>query len=143
MLAETPKGGPHSYSANNWSHGNDHGRGFHLRLRISEFGMVAAMILVCALFIGSRPALADAGSGLEDPDPTAEGNGRMETGFNKGFDVLIMRPLGAAALVTGAVFFVPAVLLSAPGGREGIDDAYDVLVKTPWSDVAERPLGDL
>lgn len=99
--------------------------------------------MILTVLMAGQPVWAASESSADDSDDTVEESGSAYSGFDKGFDAVVIRPLGAAALVTGAVFLVPAVLLSAPGGQEGIDDAYDVLVKTPWQEVADRPLGDI
>ncbi len=58
------------------------------------------------------------------------------------FDVVILRPLGLAAAVVGAAIFVPAAILTAPGGRDSIGEAWELFVLVPGKFVVERPLGD-
>ena len=58
-------------------------------------------------------------------------------------DAVVLRPLGALALVGGAISFVvtsPLVLVSRV-----IDyrTSWDVMVVAPWEYTVERPLGDL
>ena len=60
----------------------------------------------------------------------------------KAFDAVILRPLGLAAAVVGVALFVPAAILTAPGGRDSIEEAWDLFVLTPGKYVFERPLGD-
>ena len=60
-----------------------------------------------------------------------------------GFDVVILRPLALAALVVGAVAFVPVALLTAPNGRDSVEAAMEIFVTGPAHDVFRRPLGDL
>ncbi|MEE3328906.1 MAG: hypothetical protein VX252_16320 [Myxococcota bacterium] len=107
---------------------------FHIRRAI-------ALIAALCLLLLSLPALAD-----ETSDAEASGSGTqdgIDKAFNIGFDVLVLRPLGAVALVGGAALFVPAVIFTAPGGSEGVKDSLDIFVQTPWRDLAERPLGDI
>ena len=86
----------------------------------------AAATLVAALLL---PAQAQAWP--EVPHPVAAG-----------IDLVIMRPLGLVAAVVGAVLFVPVAVISAPQGRDGIEEAWELLVSEPAKDVYERPLGD-
>ena len=58
------------------------------------------------------------------------------------FDVVVVRPLAAAALPIGVAFFVPAALLAAPGGRDSIEQALEFFVLTPARYVFTRPLGE-
>jgi hypothetical protein len=67
------------------------------------------------------------------------------TGLNPAvgaFDVIVVRPLAAAALPVGVAFFVPAALLSAPGGREPVGQALEFFVLGPARYVFTRPLGE-
>lgn len=57
-------------------------------------------------------------------------------------DVAVVRPLAALTLGLGAVLFVPAALLSAPGGRDAIQEAWERFVQHPGEQVWERPLGE-
>jgi hypothetical protein len=59
-----------------------------------------------------------------------------------GFDVVILRPLGLVAMATGAVLFVPAVLLTAPNGLDSVQTALKIFVTEPAKSVFQRPLGD-
>jgi hypothetical protein len=58
------------------------------------------------------------------------------------FDVLVVRPLAATALPIGVAFFVPAALLSAPGGKDSVGQALEFFVKAPARYVFTRPLGE-
>ncbi len=58
------------------------------------------------------------------------------------FDVLVVRPLAAAALPVGVAFFVPAALLAAPGGKDSIGQALEFFVRAPARYVFTRPLGE-
>jgi hypothetical protein len=58
------------------------------------------------------------------------------------FDVVVLRPLGAIGLLVGSILFVPTVLLTAPSGRDGIDEATEIFITPQWDAVATRPLGE-
>lgn len=58
------------------------------------------------------------------------------------FDVLLLRPVGFAASVVGAAMFLPAALMTAPNGRDSIEDAWEQFVSTPAEYVYSRPLGE-
>lgn len=58
------------------------------------------------------------------------------------FDLVILRPLQLAAMGAGIVFFVPAVLLSAPGGPDSYHTAEGLFIIEPARAVFRRPLGD-
>ena len=58
------------------------------------------------------------------------------------FDAVLLRPLGLVAAIVGAGFFVPAAVLTAPGGRDSIQEAWELFVLVPGKYVFERPLGD-
>ena len=76
----------------------------------------------------------------------APGAARAESGaaFYAGavFDVVILRPLGFAASLVGAALFVPAALVTAPGGLDSIEEAWEQFVITPAEHVYTRPLGE-
>ena len=56
-------------------------------------------------------------------------------------DLLVLRPLGAAATALGFGFFLAAGPLSAPSGQLG--DAWDFLVMSPYQYTFGRKLGEL
>ncbi len=58
------------------------------------------------------------------------------------FDAVVIRPMGAVALVVGGVFVIPIVLLTWPTGQGTIDAAVERFVTRPAKDLLERPLGD-
>jgi hypothetical protein len=58
------------------------------------------------------------------------------------FDLIILRPLRAAALAVGIMAFGPAALLSAPGGRDSYRDAEEMFIIVPARSLFETPLGD-
>jgi hypothetical protein len=59
-----------------------------------------------------------------------------------GFDVVVLRPLGLAALAIGATFFVPVAVLTAPGGKHPLQESLDIFVTEPAKHVFRRPLGE-
>lgn len=103
---------------------------------------MAAVVAALALMISSFPALAASETDAEGQAPAVEGATDFDRRFDQGFDIVVLRPLSAIVLVMGAALLVPAAILSAAGGSEGLDNAYDILVKTPWQDLADRPLGE-
>ena len=92
---------------------------------------IAALIAVVLL-----PASAHA---MGPPPSTKE---RIARGFAVGFDVVLMRPFSAVATGIGAVLFVPTALITSPGGKESISEAFEVMVSTPAYNVYGRPLGE-
>ena len=64
------------------------------------------------------------------------------TGAKASFDVVILRPLGLIGLAVGTGAFVPAALVAAPMGWDGIKPALNVFVVEPAKHVFQRPLGD-
>jgi len=61
--------------------------------------------------------------------------------FDQVFDVMVLRPLDAAALLGGGVLMVPATALGAIGGKEVVQDSWDLLILTSWENLVDRPLG--
>ena len=59
----------------------------------------------------------------------------------KAFDVVILRPLGLAATVVGVALFPAAAVLAAPGGRDSVEEAWELFVLVPAKNVYSRPLG--
>ena len=58
------------------------------------------------------------------------------------FDAVVIRPMGAVALVVGGAYVIPVVLLTWPSGQGTIDVAVDRFVARPAKNLLERPLGD-
>ena len=56
------------------------------------------------------------------------------------FDVLLLRPLGALATLSGAVFFAISVPLVAPS--KNIDVTRDIFLFGPYDYTFKRPLGE-
>jgi hypothetical protein len=57
-------------------------------------------------------------------------------------DLVVIRPLAAVTFLAGMVLFVPAAIMTAPNGRDGVKDAYDRFVREPGEYVYSRPLGE-
>lgn len=64
------------------------------------------------------------------------------SGMGIGFDAVLVRPMRAIGVLVGAGFFIPAAIITAPGGRPAIEQAYDKLIATPWELAFQRPLGE-
>ncbi len=58
------------------------------------------------------------------------------------FDLVILRTMGMCALIVGTGLFLPSALVSSPGGRDAIGEAWDRFVSEPAAAVFERPLGE-
>lgn len=58
------------------------------------------------------------------------------------FDVVVLRPLGLAAVIIGAGLFVPAAIVTAPGGRDAVQEAWEVFIQAPARFAFRRPLGE-
>lgn len=92
-----------------------------------------ALFVMSTLF--ASPALA------EWEWPEWEGS-PAEDVVAKGVDAVIVRPLASVRVVVGTLLAGPAILLSSPSGREGIDLAYDTLIAEPAEYAFVRKLGD-
>ena len=90
--------------------------------------MAAAAALIAGLVL-PVPARADPGSAAPNP-------------FVVAFDVALLRPIGLIATIVGFGFFVPAAVVTAPGGRDSIREAWELFVLVPGDYVFERPLGN-
>jgi hypothetical protein len=102
------------------------------RIRSSARALAATLFAGLAL---SAPARAQS-----EPDLTAQ---RPRPGLPaQALDAVIVRPVGLVAAAVGAVLFVPAAIISAPGGLDAIQHALDIFVLAPGKFVFQRPLGD-
>ncbi len=59
-----------------------------------------------------------------------------------GIDLVLIRPMAAITLVAGALLYVPAVIMTAPNGKESMGDAYERFVREPGEYFYSRPLGE-
>jgi hypothetical protein len=57
------------------------------------------------------------------------------------FDLVLLRPVGIAAWLTGTAVWIVALPFSAPSGNS--DEAADTLMKAPADFAFDRQLGDL
>jgi hypothetical protein len=83
--------------------------------------------IAVALLLGS-PGSALAADGQSVADAT--------------YDIAILRTLGTFSTVVGGALFVPAALMTLPSGRDGLDEAWGIFVRSPYQSTFERPLGD-
>jgi hypothetical protein len=90
-----------------------------------------AASLALALF--AAPSAVGAATWSEIGDDAAK-NGAVA------FDLIVLRPLNAAALALGTVFFAVSAPFVYP--FEGIDTAWDVFVYAPYEYTVVRDLGD-
>jgi len=120
-----------------------------------RFGAVAAALLL------ALPALADEiqpepyveEEAVEpEPEPAAEAEVEKEVesqvakqrdrNFEQLFDLIILRPVGLFTTLVGGALFVPAALMAAPSGAEGIRGAWDVFVAPSFQSTFQNPLGE-
>ena len=90
------------------------------------------------LLATAAPLHAEQGPGPFDSPLNAD----FQNGFAKGFDAVVLRPLYFAGLVTGAVALIPVAILTSPGGKPALQEAYNTFVALPAEGVFRRPLGD-
>jgi hypothetical protein len=108
-------------------------------LRVTALVMIA--LLVCPLAAVANENADDQGTAEASVADTAA---EAPTGPNPAvmaFDAIILRPLGFVVLVVGVGAFVPAAIITAPGGLEPIEHALEIFVVEPGKDVFVRPLG--
>jgi len=100
----------------------------------------AVMTLIAGLLLPvNAHALAPEQVEPQSPNRIVAG---FKTGLIAGFDVVILRPLGLITMAVGAAAFVPATLIAAPMGWDGIEPALEIFVTGPAKSVFQRPLGD-
>jgi len=93
----------------------------------------AAVATLAASLLLPAGARADAQEPPETPGPNLAA---------KAFDVMIVRPVGLAILPIGVAAFIPAALLSAPGGMDPLREAFEHFVSGPVTFAFLRPLGE-
>ena len=89
--------------------------------------IAAAAIVV--LMIG---ALSPAAQAMDADDSSAEAIT---------VDLLLLRPTGVMGCLFGAVLFIPAAILSLPTGWDNVMDGYELLIREPFHETFQRPLG--
>jgi len=109
-----------------------------------QFGALAAALLLAlpalaADEIEAEPAV-EAEVAAKGADAVAKPRGRD---FDQLFDLFIMRPVGLVRTIVGGVFFVPAALLVAPTGAEGVQFAWEQFVAPSVERTFKTPLGVL
>lgn len=95
---------------------------------------------IAAAFVSSL-ILFNATPSISFPDFTWE-NSPAERVVTKGFDLVVVRPVSCVRFVVGTVMVIPAALLAAPNGREGLSEAVDVFVVQPANYAFRRELGE-
>jgi hypothetical protein len=105
-----------------------------------QVGAVAAALLL------ALPALAD----VIEPESSVEKNAAEAAvekprgrDFDQLFDLFIMRPVGLVTTIVGGTFFVPAALIVAPTGAEGVQLAWERFVAPSVERTFKTPLGEL
>jgi hypothetical protein len=94
-----------------------------------------ALLVACLIAILTLPAVAQAQRrGISKQE--------LQRGFEAGFDLVILRPLGLVAVAVGVGAFIPAVLIGAPQGRDGFNAARELFIELPVNQTFQRPLGD-
>jgi hypothetical protein len=116
-------------------------------LRAGRRALAAGLVLLSAAAVpGARaqeqaPPVAEA-PGDEAPDPGVaeqEDTDWSEVGA-KALDLVVLRPLGALATLSGFAFFAISLPLVAPGGEIGT--SWDTFVMAPVDYTFVRPLGE-
>jgi len=116
-------------------------------MRVAVATLIAGLLLPAPLR-AQAPAPADpqpTSTPAAELDAGSPGPGlanQLAGGFAIGFDLVVLRPLGVVATVVGAALFVPVAAISAAGGREALEEAYDLFIAVPAKSVYQRPLGD-
>jgi hypothetical protein len=118
-----------------------------------RFDSALALTLAAVTLLALMPVSAhadDAGQGTVDlgaaaePEPKPEAPppevARRAGVGSQMFDVLLLRPLGALATLSGAVFFAISVPLVAPS--KNIDVTRDIFLFGPYDYTFKRPLGE-
>lgn len=90
--------------------------------------LVSAALLVLLLLPAPARAEGDSERGVQGA-------------LAKAFDCVVLRPVGLGAALVGTGLFPVAALLSAPGGRDAIEEAWERFVLVPGRNVFTRPLG--
>ena len=94
-------------------------------IRRSLLAILTAAVFVAAL---SLPATAYA---------QMSWRGRLVRVSEVSFDLVVLRPLQVVGVGVGVAFFIPAALVTAPGGRDPLAEAWTVFVLTPWQEAGQ------
>ena len=109
-------------------------KGLRARTRAVLVAMAAGCLLASSAHAQTQP---EAQLQTQEPIEPAGLNPAVAA-----FDVVVVRPLAAAALPIGCAFFVPAAILTAPNGLDSMKEALEFFVTGPARYVFTRPLGE-
>ena len=65
-----------------------------------------------------------------------------ECSYPIGFDLVVMRPLSLATILTGTVLFIPMGAVAGLTVPKEIDRVYDMMIGSPWRFTFHRQLGE-
>jgi len=106
-------------------------------------GTLAVAVLSACLLHPAAVWAAEETSGASVPTADdATSGASVRRAANTTFDVLFLRPTSLVVLVIGAGLFVPAAIMSSPGGKTPVLEVWDRFVVQPASYTVMRPLGD-
>jgi hypothetical protein len=109
------------------------------RLRQIVAGLLFAGLCAPAPIWADEPA----GDAEAPPVPTeAHWYDSLVHNTDIGFDLLVVRPFAGVTAGVGAILFVPAAIMTAPTGKDGLKDAYERFVREPGEYFISRPLGE-
>ena len=94
----------------------------------------AVVVTLVAGLLMPPSARAEAQEALEPPSPNPA---------VVAFDILIVRPLTLVVVPIGVAAFIPAALLTAPNGKDSVQQALELFVTGPAYYVFQRPLGEI
>jgi len=77
----------------------------------------------------------------EGPDEISTRERAARAGVITG-DLLLLRPAGVIMSIFGVALFVPAAVISSPGGWDNVTHAYELLIREPFRTTFQRPLGE-
>lgn len=105
-------------------------------------------VAVLAVLLPAALHAQEADSTAPAPERRAslfEGNvlaGQIGSGFAKGFDAVLLRPMGALKTGVGLALFSAAALMSCGEGWDVMEEGWELLVAEPAKSTFQRPLGD-
>ena len=98
------------------------------------------VLLALALLAGPAAAQEAAEPGANESGCIALCSSPSASNFDVAFDLIVLRPAGAAQALLGFVAFAGTAPLTAPGGF--FYESWEVLVQTPFDDAFNRKLGE-
>jgi len=116
-----------------------------VRAKPRRFLRTAAAVLTLCLMLASPAAAQDADAPFDvgTPEGSAPSSWNWRANLAAAGDAVVLRPLSFLGLIIGSAAFVPAAIITAPNGRDGITEAYELLIKLPYDETFVRPLGEL